>query len=52
MTDRNINTSIFEPAGEGDPILYQHVHNIDFVLDVPNVLKFIILYNLSLNCNL
>jgi cytochrome c oxidase subunit 1 len=25
LTDRNINTSFFDPSGGGDPILYQHL---------------------------
>merc|ERR1719182_780452 len=25
LTDRNINTSFYDPAGGGDPILYQHL---------------------------
>lgn len=25
LTDRNINTSFFDPVGGGDPILYQHL---------------------------
>jgi len=25
LTDRNFNTSFFDPAGGGDPILFQHL---------------------------
>lgn len=25
LTDRNLNTTFFDPAGGGDPILYQHL---------------------------
>nr|YP_009744352.1 cytochrome c oxidase subunit 1 [Xylaria hypoxylon]QIE13205.1 cytochrome c oxidase subunit 1 [Xylaria hypoxylon] len=42
LTDRNFNTSFFETAGGGDPILFQHLFGMVYAMMSIGVLGFIV----------